>query len=262
LQWPLGLAVGADGHVFVADGVFSYMLAPGGTLTLAGMIFYPGCPGYMRGAAAAGPGEWVVTTGLGAVARYRPALGQNDVIAAGYDQLMGVDIARDGAVVFAEYGTGRVLSAVGTDVSVLASGLDRPMGVAIGGDGVVYVAEAGRVAKIVGGKAQTVVDGLQRPQGLAAYGDALFVVDSVARTVREIDPSSGTSRIIASNLPVGAPAGVTPKFLGAIGDMAGPMISFADIAAGGDGTLYIAGDAEGSVLALTPLGGAHDRYEI
>jgi hypothetical protein len=43
---------------------------------------------------------------------------------------------------------------------------------------------------------------------------------------------------------------VTPKVLGPIGDMAGPMIPFAGVAAGGDGSLYVAGDAEGSVLVL------------
>jgi glucose/arabinose dehydrogenase len=126
------------------------------------------------------------------------------------------------------------------------------MGVAIGSDGVVYVAEAGagRVVKIAGGKAQTVVDGLPCPQGLAAQGGKLFVVDAVAKALFEIDPGTGTSRRIASDLPVGAPAGVTPKFLGPIGDMAGPMIPFADVAVAEDGTLYVSGDAEGSVLTL------------
>ncbi|MFD2430171.1 SMP-30/gluconolactonase/LRE family protein [Sphingobium scionense] len=52
LQWPLGLAMGADGALFVADGTFGYTLRAGEALTLAGMIFYPGCPGYMRGVAA------------------------------------------------------------------------------------------------------------------------------------------------------------------------------------------------------------------
>jgi hypothetical protein len=56
----------------------------------------------------------------------------------------------------------------------------------------------------------------------------------------------------SSNLPVGAPMGVTPNYLGPIGDMAGPMINFAGIAAGSDGTLYLAGDGEGSVLSVRP----------
>jgi hypothetical protein len=46
---------------------------------------------------------------------------------------------------------------------------------------------------------------------------------------------------------------VVPKFLGPIGDMSGPMVNFAGIAAGPDGTLYLAGDGEGSVLAIAVL---------
>ena len=63
---------------------------------------------------------------------------------------------------------------------------------------------------------------------------------------------SGVRRTIASNLPVGAPPGVIPKFLGPIGTLSGPMGPFAGIAAGEDGTLYVSGDAEGSVLAIRP----------
>jgi sugar lactone lactonase YvrE len=252
LQWPLGIALGADGALFVCDGAFGYTLRPGDALALAGMIFYPGCPGYMRGVVASAPGEWVITTGLGAVARYRPGAGESDMIATGYDQLMGVDLAPGGATVFAEYGTGRVFSAASGEVTELAGGLDRPMGVAVAPNGNVYVAEAGagRVVKLAGGKFETVLEGLGRPEGLAIAGDRLFVVDTVAKSVTECDPASGASNVIASGLPVGAPPGVTAKFLGPIGDMAGPMIPFADVAAAPDGTLYVSGDAEGSVLAL------------
>lgn len=253
LQWPLGLAVGADGAIFVADGTFGYTLRPGGSLDLAGMIFYPGCPGYMRGVApGTTAGEWVVTTGLGGVARYRPAAGESEFLANGHDQLMGVAVAQGGAVVFAEYGTGRVLSAEGGEVSELASGMDKPMGVAIDAGGAVYVAEAGagRIVKLAGGKAETVVDGLGRPEGLAVRGGKLFVVDTSAKALITVDAATGAQSVVASNLPVGAPQGVKPKFLGPIGDMAGPMIPFSDVTAGADGTLYVSGDAEGSVLAL------------
>lgn len=253
LQWPLGLAVGADGGLFVCDGVFGYTLVPGQALTLAGMIFYPGCPGYMRGVAAGSqPGEWVITTGLGSVARYRPALGEGEFLGHGYDQLMGVDVAPGGAVVFAEYGTGRVLSVENGADTELASGLDKPMGVAVASDGTVYVAEAGagRVVRLTGGRAETLLDGLQRPEGLAISGGRLFVVDTLAKTLVARDLSGGGREVIASSLPVGAPVGVRPKFLGPIGDMAGPMINFASVAAGPDGVLYVSGDAEGSVIAI------------
>lgn len=254
LQWPLGLAVGTDGALFVADGVFAYSLKPGEALTLAGMIFYPGSPGYVRGVAAGAPGEWIVTTALGSVARYRPGAGESDFLSHGHDQLMGVAEAPGGAVVFAEYGTGRVLSAANGDVTELASGLDKPMGVAVASDGAVYVAEAGagRVVKLAGGRTETVLDGLQRPEGLAVAGGRLVTVDTLAKQLVSSDLSGGGRETLASSLPVGAPAGVVPKFLGPVGDMSGPMINFADVTVGPDGTLYVSGDAEGSVLAVRP----------
>jgi sugar lactone lactonase YvrE len=106
LNWPLGLAMGADGVIFVADGPFTYYVRPGGALTLAAMLFTPGNPGYCRGVAASGPGEVVVTTANGAVARYQPEAQTSEILADGYDRLYGVAIAPGGAIVFAEAGAG------------------------------------------------------------------------------------------------------------------------------------------------------------
>jgi hypothetical protein len=76
------------------------------------------------------------------------------------------------------------------------------------------------------------------------------VIDAVAKELIEYDLAGKSRRAIATGLPVGAPAGVVPKFLRAIGTMSGPMGPFAGVAAGADGTLYVSGDAEGSVLAI------------
>lgn len=254
LQWPLGLALDGDGGLYVADGAFSYTLQPGCALQLAGMIFSPGCPGYIRGVVASGAGEWLVTTGNGDVARYRPAACESEFIANGFDRLIGIDVAPGGAVVVAEYGTGRILSLEGGETSELASGLDKPMGVAIASDGTVYVAEsaAGRVVSLSGGKAHTVIDGLGQPEGIAVHEGKLYVVDTLGKTVTEVVLSGGARRVIASALPVGAPAGVVVPVAKPVGTLAGPMVSFAGIAVGGDGSLYVAGDAEGSVLAIRP----------
>jgi sugar lactone lactonase YvrE len=255
VNWPLGLAMGEDGLLYIADGAFSYLLRPGGERQLAGMLFSPNYPGYVRGVAAAGAGEYVVTTGTGDVARFRPAAQESEVLAGGFDQLFGVAIAADGTVVFAELGKGRVLSVRSGEVEELASGLDQPKGVAIAGDGTCYVSESGggRVVKLAGGRAETAVDGLQKPEGILVRDGLLYVVDAGAKTLIEIALDSGARRIVASGLPVGAPAGVVPKFIGPIGNMSGPMGPFAAIAAGSDGTLYVSGDAEGSVLALRPM---------
>jgi len=141
LNGPLGLAMGDDGVLFVGDGPYCYSLAPGGALRVAGMLFTPGSPGYTRGIAAAGAGEYVVTTSSGQVARWRPARQQSEVLAQGFDRLYGVAVARGGAVAFADAGTGRLLSVASGRVDLLAGGLREPKGVALADDGACLVAE-------------------------------------------------------------------------------------------------------------------------
>jgi sugar lactone lactonase YvrE len=256
LQWPLGLAVGADGEVIVVDGGFTYALNGNGGLDVKFLLFTPGGPGYSRGVARGSkPGEYFFTSGQGGVARYSPGGEDAEWIAQGYDQLMGVAANDRGAVAFCEYGTGCVHVAGNGIVQLIAQNLDKPMGIALDGD-IVYVAEAGagRVVRLDQGVGVvTMADGLGRPEGLCLSNGKLYTVDTHHRTLYEIDPASGTVTAIAKSLPVGAPAGCTSvPFLGPIGDMAGPMINFAGIAAAPDGTLYVSGNAEGTVLAVRP----------
>jgi sugar lactone lactonase YvrE len=251
-NWPLGLAMGQAGMLYVADGAVSYRLRPGHPRQVAGMLFTPGYPGYSRGVAAAGPGEFIVTTANGEVARYWPAKRESKVLASGFDQLYGVALAPNGAVIFVEQGTDRVHSIRSGNVETLATGLKQPTGVAISSDGTCFVSESagGRVIKLASGQAETVLDGLHKPQGILVLAQLLYVVDAGSKELIEYDLASGARRTIASGLPVGAPPGVTPKFIGPIGTFCGPIGPFAAIAAGTDGTLYVSGDAEGSVLAI------------
>lgn len=252
LQWPLGLAVGADGTLFIADGGFVYEQAAGGEPALVGHLFSNGFPGWTRGVAASAPGEWVVTTAAGTVARFHPAAGESEVIAAGLGVPMDVALAADGAAVFTDAQTGKVQCAKDGNVEDLASGLDKPSGVAIGPDGTIYVSEtdAGRVVTISGGKAETLVDGLGQPEGLLIADGKLHILDVKARELVQTDLSGAGRRVLASSLPVGAPAGMAMPRLGGIGIFCGPMWTFSGLAAGADGTIFIAGSAEGSVLAL------------
>ncbi|MBW0012505.1 SMP-30/gluconolactonase/LRE family protein [Mycobacterium sp.] len=254
LNWPLDLAVGADGSLYIADGTYFYVSPPmTGSLRTVGMLFSPGYPGFLRGVTCAGAGEFVVTTSNGQVARYVPEHNQSDVLAEGFDQLYGVAIAPGGTIVVAELGAGRVLSIrpgpSGPNVEVLASGLGDPVGVAIAPDGACLVTEAaaGRLVKVGTG---TMLDGLQRPQGVLVLDEQLYVVDAGAKELVAFDPRTGARCTIASNLPVGAPPGVIPKPLLGMPPFSGPQGPFAGIAAGLDGTLYVSADAEGSVLAI------------
>ena len=250
LEWPMGLAVNAEGTVYVADGMFAYRIARGAELELAGMLFIPGYPGFMRGLAASGSDEWVVTTANGTVARWTPGQ-EAQTLAHGFEVPMGVALSGQ-AIVFADAGAGRVLSLENGTVSELAAGLDTPTGVAVAEDGTVYVSQpdSGRIVKLSGGRAEIVLDGLGRPEGIAIHDRKLYAVDTGTKQLLELDPATGARQTLASNLPVGTPAGVPPLRLGGVGDMCGPMWTFTGLAAAADGTIYLSGDAEGSVLAL------------
>ncbi|MET0699529.1 MAG: SMP-30/gluconolactonase/LRE family protein [Mycobacterium sp.] len=250
LNWPLDLAVGADGRVYVADGTYLYVLTSDGSMDTVAMLFSPGYPGFLRGLVPSAPGEFVVTTSGGQITRYCPGDQESTVLADGFDQLYGVALTAD-AVVAVEQGTGRVLAVDRTgQVAVLASGLTDAVGVTVTRDGSILVAEAGRVVRVAGGRTETVVDGLQRPQGLLAVGGELFIVDAGEKTVIAVDVASGARTTIAHGLPIGSPPGVEPKPLKGMPPFSGPQGPFAGIAAGPDGTLYISADGEGSVLAL------------
>ncbi|MGC2654437.1 MAG: SMP-30/gluconolactonase/LRE family protein [Mycobacterium sp.] len=256
LNWPLDLAVGADGRLYIADGTYFYTLESAGKLSTVGMLFTPGYPGFLRGVVPSGPGEFVVTTSGGQVCRYRPDVGESEVLADGFDQLYGVAIAPGNAVVVTELGTGRLLSIESGSVEVLAAGLREPVGVVIGSDGGCLVSEtgAGRVIKVNGPGAtkgtETVLDGLLRPQGLLVRDRQLYVVDAGAKALIAFDLDRQVRSTIAAELPVGAPPGVVPKPLRGMPPFSGPQGPFAGITAGSDGTLYLSADADGSVLAL------------
>lgn len=252
LNWPLDLAVGADGNLYIADGTYFYVLRPDRTLQAVGMLFSPGYPGFLRGLVPAGAGEFVVTTSGGQVSRYRPASCETEVLADGFDQLYGVALAADGAVIAAELGTGRVLAIRAGPAEVIAAGLHDPIGLAIAPDGTCLVSEAGagRVVRLTGSGVQTVVDDLARPQGILVRGRQLYVVDADAKELIVVDLDEASRHTIAAGLPLGAPPDVIPKPLKGMPPFSGPQGPFAGIAAGHDGTLYVSADAEGSVLAI------------
>ncbi|MEU4840363.1 SMP-30/gluconolactonase/LRE family protein [Nocardia testacea] len=255
LNWPLDLTVGPDGTLFVADGTYFYAVRDGGLETV-GMLFHPGYPGFVRGVTATGPGEFVVATSGGQVTRWRPGTAESEILAGGetpLDQLYGIAVAPGGLIVTAEFGTGRVIGVRGGGgVEVLASGLDKPLGVVFTGDGTCLVSEsgAGRVVAVTATGVDTVVDGLDTPQGLLIRGSELLIVDSGTKSLVAVDLETKAREILAWNLPVGAPPGVTPKPLLGMPPFSGPQGPFAGITADADGTLYVAADAEGSVLAF------------
>jgi sugar lactone lactonase YvrE len=251
LNWPLDLAVGHDGRLYIADGTYFYTAVADGSLQTVGMLFSPGYPGFLRGVASTGPGEFVVTTSGGQVSRYRPAACETEVLADGFDQLYGVAVGPT-QIVIAELGTGRLLSLRSGGVDVLATDLPEPVGVAAGAAGawLVALAGAGRVVELRGSRMDTVLADLQRPQGICVRDGVLYIVDAGAKELIAFDMDSKGRQTIASGLPVGPPPGVVPKPLKGMPPFSGPQGPFAGIAAAADGTLYVSADGDGSVLAL------------
>ena len=250
LNWPLDVTVGADGVLYVADGTYLYSVAGDGGLQTIGMLFSPGYPGFVRGLTPGGPGEFVVTTSGGQVARYRPSDNETDYLVDGLDQLYGVTLLPDGTPVVVEQGAGRVLAITAGGTEVLAAGLDTPVGVTTDADGAVLVSVRGAVLRVTPAGTDTVVDGLLTPQGILVRDGVLYIVDADLKALITVDLGTGVRRTIAAGLPVGAPPGVTPKPLRGMPPFSGPQGPFAGIAAGPDGTLYLSADGEGSVYAL------------
>jgi sugar lactone lactonase YvrE len=253
LVGPFGLALGAEGILYAADGLSLAAVTLDGKCSRAGMFLQEGFPGFLRGLAPGPGGALYATTSAGSVVSYHPGTRTSQVLASGFNELFGIARTSDGAVVVAEAGGGRVLRInLAGEVTVLARGLGRPSGIAVADDGSCYVSEEsrGRVVKVNGGIA-TLVEGLQKPHGVALAGGQLFVLDTGSKELLAVSLATKQRQTLATNLPVGAPPGVAAKPLLGIPElMPGPLSSFSALTIGSGGTVYIAGDGEGSVLAL------------
>lgn len=250
---PLGLAISSNGELYAADGMSLVAVAADGKRHRPGMLLDEGFPGFVRGLAAGPDGVLYVTTSAGSVASYHPGTRAANVLASGLNELLGIARAADGTAVVAEAGTGRVLTvSTAGAIATVAQGLSRPSGIAAAADGSCYVSEAGRgrVVKLNGGTT-ALVEGLQTPQGVALAGDQLLILDTGSKELIGFSLTTKQRQTLASNLPIGAAPGVTPKPLMGVPDLVpGPLSPFAGIAVANDGTIYIAGDGEGSILAV------------
>jgi sugar lactone lactonase YvrE len=249
---PAGLAVSSDGVLYASDGLSMAAVDLDGSQRQVGMLFDGEFPGYVRGLAAAADGAVIVSTAAGDVTTYHPTSHTMTEHAKGLNEVYGVAAGPGGSVVVAEGGAGRLLVISGKEIKTATTGLSRPTGVAVAPDGSCYVAQArkGSVAHVNGGVSEA-LGGLDEPHGVLLAGDDLYIVDVGTHELICFSTRTGKRETVASNLPVGSPPGVVPHALAGVpGLLPGPVTPFAGIAQSRDGTIFVAADGEGSILAF------------
>jgi sugar lactone lactonase YvrE len=243
----------SGGALYIGDGPSLLRVRAQGGWERVAWVGDAGFPGMIRGLCAEAGAALCMTTTVGGVASFDPQTHQAEVLASGLNRPLGIAISPRGSVIVAENGAGRILEiTAGSDPKPIASGLDFPTGVAVASDGACYVSETGarRIVRINGGS-EAVVEGLDAPQGLAAAGDALIVLDAGSRQLLQIGLRDRRRKLLASNLPAGSGGGLPVKSMPGIpGIFPGPFVPFAGITISPDDRIFVAADADGSVISV------------
>ena len=244
LVGPWGLACGENDSLYIADGLSLATLSANGEVGRLGGLLDNSFPGFVRGMAAGAPGELLLTTMTGDVVRYNPKALSFSYAVRKLDQAYGLAREASGSIVVAEAGTGSVLRIdANGQSSPVASGLSQPCSVVVAEDGSLLVSElgVGRVSKIdAAGNTSAVADGLQQPLAMAVRQDAVLILDHGTKTLDSVNLTTHHRQTLATQLPVGNPAGLSR----------GPMEFGGSLAVDQAGTIYIPADGEGSVLML------------
>lgn len=254
LMAPYGLAATTAG-LCVADGLGAATVTADLALVRTEKITDPGFPGYVRGlCASADRTAMFVTNNLGTVTRHAAGSWTSpETWAEGLGECTGLAARGDGVVV-AESGSGRVLGLPRAGETVeLATGLGRPCDVAVGPDDTVYVSDEARgTVEVIrpDGTRAVFADDLGIPQGLAVDRDGLVVCEVGRRRLVWLPFDGGERRTVADDLPVGENGALRPTVNGLPMMIPGPIAPFAGVEVADDGTIYVAADQEGSVIAL------------
>jgi len=160
----------------------------------------------------------------------------------------GLVLRDNGDPIVTDFATGALIGLSRADKKlreIVADGLDGPVGVEWAGPGSVYLTEAlgGKLVQVnlEDGKKSIITGGLAQPEGLTVLMDGrIAVVEVGKRQLIAIDPVSGAIDILATELPVGQPAARLPA----------PVYAPSGVVQGADGSIYLTGDWDNSVLKV------------
>lgn len=168
----------------------------------------------------------------------------------GIEAPYGVLLTDNGEPIVADFTSGNIIRLSTLDKKsreIVSSKLSGPVDIAWASPDALYVTEAlaGRVRRInlSDDSKRVISDGLNQPEGLAILADGrLVVVEVGAQRVIAVDPETGTTEVLANDLPIGQFVPHTPA----------PVHVPSGIALGENGVLYVTSDQAHSIIRLVP----------
>ena len=201
-NYPYGVAVDANGNVFVADlsNHAVKKIAPDGvTVTTISSAF----SSPIALALDASGNIYVVDEGVNSIIKMLPNGSNMVTLGSGFFSPGGIALDATGNIYVANNGNNNVkkMANNGTNIVTLASGLNNPLGIAVDTAGNVYVGDAYNLLKMKSdGSNQTILaTGFGRIQGLALdVAGNIYAADYTKGAVNKITPDGVTITTIGS----------------------------------------------------------------
>jgi streptogramin lyase len=168
---------------------------------------------------------------------------------SGLKRPYGIVLRINGDPIVADFDAGTLVGLSQTDRrqrDLLAKDLKGPVGLAWAGPESVYVTEAtaGTLLRVnlIDGKHTEIAAGLAQPEGLTIMADGRVAIVEVGRQrLVAIDPADGSLSVLGDKLPVGETRDVAIE----------PVYLPSGVAQATDGSLYVTGDRNNSVLRVS-----------
>lgn len=259
LYSPSGVVEDSSGNLFIADTSNNRirMVTPAGIIsTIAGT----GAAGSSGDNGPASAGElnaprgltidsadnlYIADSGNNEVRRITPG-GAISTIASQLNNPVSVAVDQHGSIYIADSGNNRIVQVTASGTLSTLAKVNGPLAVAVDASGNVVAADATQIWNIAaGGTTTSLINGLTSPASLAFASDGtLLIADTGANVVRELSASGVLTAIAGTG---------TPGFSGdGEAALSAELNAPAGIAAGANGTIWIADSGNNRVRSLTP----------